>query len=1052
MKKIVAFIITLFAFSVSTVQAFKRETYINYVIPVRELSQETALSPSTLDLPDALYKQATLSATPITWLLDFSAISSSTTSSYFKEVLLDPTQEIGALLEIDAALQNAANYKSAFSETSSLLNSYEIVERIKLIDIFMETFFNTFGFYPKVVGAPYLDSFSLEYLQTKYSVVATTRITSISNPNPEINGPFHYFPYFPAKNNALVPAQEKRNKISITSTYWNPSDLDGKSLISSPKGFFDYIKNIHESPLSEFSQVTLGIGNDSPASEFVPSFKEHQNFISSRSGEFNLRAIKFSQFGTWFLQRYPVTSPAYFLRSVAQDKSRAVYSNPFYQVRLTNEGNSRLDHLTIFNNIEAEDHRQKKNFSSNLSLTSHPLITAQNPIEINFDFTKDIPKVEKGLWTILLKDNDKFITFNANNIATNTGLSLPNHPSIKTKLQNDTKIFKFNSQWSPFHLSAKKYLLDLLKFIIIILAILFLFKLPPPKLLSLIKKNILICFTIGLGTLVWMLTMWQSGQLTLFGLGIWGAHSHDALFHLSLIEAFSKNPISFKNPNLFSTNLQNYHFFYDYLLGVFSRLTSISPLTLYFHFAPLLVSLLIGIQASLLLARLKFSKASIVASLLSVYLVGSLGFIPSLLHGQSFWAGESLFWMTQSVTTLVNPPFALSLSVLLGFLLLLDRWSDQLTPLRLIILALVAGILIQIKAYASVILLVSLGIILAKSIFQRKKLLNSHSLIFLFSTLLTIFFFLPSYKSGDSLFIFSPLWFIRSLFAAQDRLDMTRFATAWQVYLSQGIYYKLLVLHLIGIVLFFVGNLGLRLLALPTLISFFGKKTLHQLIAIMTLIGLIIPLVFVQTGNSWNSIQFSYYSLFFLNLLLGPSIVFFLSKSRTIIHLTLSLAIVAFFALPTSIGSLFNYTSNTPSTFISYSELRQLDTLKSLPEGLVLAPSYRELSSRRLTAPKPLFAFDSTAYITSLTGQPVFFSDEVNLEIMDYEYSQEKINTQRFFLTDDESFVTQFLKDTPVRHIYLDPHTKINFDHSILSQLGFKQAFDASGYKLYTKD
>jgi hypothetical protein len=541
--------------------------------------------------------------------------------------------------------------------------------------------------------------------------------------------------------------------------------------------------------------------------------------------------------------------------------------------------------------------------------------------------------------------------------------------------------------------------------------------------------------------------MWQSGQLTVFGLGIWGAHSHDALVHLALIESFSKNLFSFKNPNLLNVNLQNYHFFYDYFLAVLHVITQIPSILLFFVFVPTLTSVLIGIFSIILLKRLNFTSAAIAVSLLTIYLAGSLGFIPSLLMGQSFFGGESLFWMTQSVTTLVNPPFAFSLVILLGFLILLDKWFERLNWQRFLILSLLAGVLIQTKAYASALLLTSLSIVTFKAFVTRNKSLKALLILLVISVLFTLVFFLPTYHQGGSLFVISPFWFIHSLFAAQDRLDLNRFANAWQAYLVNGNYPKLLLLHVVGLFIFFIGNLGIRIFSFPKLISSFKDKLVLQLIAWITLIGLVLPLIVVQTGNSWNSIQFSYYSLFFLGLLTGPVVVALLSRCRNLFQLVVCIGLLLLFSIPTTIGSLQNYTSSIPSTYVPYPELRLLERL-SHEDGLVLVPFYQQAKSRPLTPPKPLFAFDSTSYITALSGLPTYFADDVNLSIMNYDYSQQKTDVQRFYQTTDQSFAYDFLTKNPIKYIYVDPFSVPKVD---LETLGFKLFFDDGQYKLYTK-
>jgi hypothetical protein len=86
------------------------------------------------------------------------------------------------------------------------------------------------------------------------------------------------------------------------------------------------------------------------------------------------------------------------------------------------------------------------------------------------------------------------------------------------------------------------------------------------------------------------------------------------------------------------------------------------------------------------------------------------------------------------------------------------------------------------------------------------------------------------------------------------------------------------------IVIFYLGNLGTRAIFLLLPIWRFIKKTkwkkedyLLSLIFLLFLISSIFPLLFLQRGTVWNSIQFWYYSLIFADVL---ALVFFIELSK----------------------------------------------------------------------------------------------------------------------------------------------------------------------------
>ena len=97
-----------------------------------------------------------------------------------------------------------------------------------------------------------------------------------------------------------------------------------------------------------------------------------------------------------------------------------------------------------------------------------------------------------------------------------------------------------------------------------------------------------------LGSLSWLLTTVKNGLLYDYGLGFWGAHGHDAIVHLSLIESI-KSGLPLENFSFAGQPLVNYHYFYDLLLGVTSTLTRIEPVDLYFRAFPVLISISLGL-------------------------------------------------------------------------------------------------------------------------------------------------------------------------------------------------------------------------------------------------------------------------------------------------------------------------------------------------------------------------------------------------------------------------------------------------------------------------
>jgi len=440
----------------------------------------------------------------------------------------------------------------------------------------------------------------------------------------------------------------------------------------------------------------------------------------------------------------------------------------------------------------------------------------------------------------------------------------------------------------------------------------------------------------------------------------------------------------------------------DWLLALISKLTGLQPTLLLLNFLPIVLVAVIVSQLIKLLSTWKFSKLATYLSLFFVFLTGSLGFIFTLFTSGNLFAGESLFWMNQSVSIFLNPPFAFSIALLLIFFNLYTNKKN-----KLILLILIGGLLAQVKIYAFILLLLSLLIL------REIKLLIGVGLVGLLLSL-------PTLGLQGSPFIFSPLWFPKSLIAAQDKLNWQRFAQAWQVYEINSVYLKLFIVNSIALIIYLLGNLGIRVIGLLDILK--GQTTKSMtLIKIFILLGLIIPLLFIQKSNPWNTIQFSYYSLFFLSVFTAQAIS---TKRRSLITWILIFALV----LPTTIGTLKDYITPYSASKISFTELQALETLKNQDKGIVVSLPFNKSRSRQFPAPKPLYAYTSTAYISAMSGQQEYLSDLINLDITGFNYKERIKNVQRLYQTQDSNWVISFLSNENIKYVYTTPISMLKID------------------------
>src|SRR3989338_8966183 len=280
------FILISSGFFTPSAFALDRPHFVSFTNPIRGEEGWGAGEQDPLDLPKYQYQLAKQNNFPVDWLLRFDAIESATISAYFNDIsATDSSQAICAFLEITPKLTVAAGVVYTQGEYMSqanriFLSGYSQPDRKKLIDAYMKSFYDKFGYYPKVVGAWHLDAYSLEYLSNHYSVVSAVICDEqYSTDNYRLWGGYLGSPYFPSKLNFLVPATTRENRVNIALTKWAARDpfnfygiraessysfqVNDYSFLKLTTKFFDNLLGVYaQNGLTEFTQVNIGLEND----------------------------------------------------------------------------------------------------------------------------------------------------------------------------------------------------------------------------------------------------------------------------------------------------------------------------------------------------------------------------------------------------------------------------------------------------------------------------------------------------------------------------------------------------------------------------------------------------------------------------------------------------------------------------------------------------------------------------------------------------------------------------------------------------------------------
>ncbi len=563
------------------------------------------------------------------------------------------------------------------------------------------------------------------------------------------------------------------------------------------------------------------------------------------------------------------------------------------------------------------------------------------------------------------------------------------------------------------------------------------------------SQNSKAIFLVVLGSISWSLTMVKSGIVYPFGMGFWGANGHDGVWHLSLISSLARGTLEM--PVFAGSEIKNYHVGFDLILAIIHRLTTIPVVLLYFQIAPVLLSVLTGVAVYIFVKKWKGSVAAWWA-MFFVYFGGDFGWVLTFLKDRTF-GGESMFWAQQAVSTLINPPFALSVVLMFLGLNLLWRIKNKFSIQYYLLAILIFGTMFEVKAYAGILSLGALFVTGFYELLREKKAVFLK--VFLGSTFVSLIFFLVFSKGSTNPFIFQPFWFLESMIGSSDRLNWTKLAEAMLSYKNQSVIRKFVPAYFLAFIIFWVGNMGTRLFGslyvVDRVVKRFRDTSSFDIFFVLVILGGGgIPTFFLQQGTAWNTIQFFYYSLVFAGVLGG---IFFGGLFRNKIkmsHVFVS-SLIIFFTIPTSISTLVNnYIPGRPPAKISNEELSGLNFLSKQNKGIVLTYPFDEEASRKAEVPpRPLYIYASTSYVSTFSDKQVFLEDEGNLDITGFDWRTRHSEVQRFLDTLNQKEARDFLRNNNISYVYWVKPQRARLGES---QLGIRKIFENSEVNIYKVD
>jgi hypothetical protein len=519
-------------------------------------------------------------------------------------------------------------------------------------------------------------------------------------------------------------------------------------------------------------------------------------------------------------------------------------------------------------------------------------------------------------------------------------------------------------------------------------------------------SKVLLAFIILTGIVFQCVGMFRSGQLYNYGIGYFGPLARDGVWHEALVNQL-KLAVPPENPGFAGQTLSNYHYFYDILVAKMSSFTMLPVPLLIYRFFPVIFSILLGIGTYILAKRLFNNKAVSILAVFFAYFASSFGWIVNLIKGEQI-GGESAFWANQPVSMNLNPPYAMSLVVIIFAIILLDLYLKKPNIVKGVILSLLIGLLVGIKAYAGAIAISVLLLLTIKRIFFDKNF--SLLPVFVLAGVIFLVVYFSISRGAVGLIVFQPLWLIDTMIDAGDRVGIPNFTARRFAYIGGHKWIHYAAVELICLLIFFVGNLGTRIISLWGLRKKFLKDDIHLFIFGLMAASAIPPLLFVQKGNPWNIIQFFYYFLFFSGLYAAASLKKF------------SIPVVVAIILITPISSAATFRSllyPNPPSFLPTGEYQALNFLKNEVRGIVLKHPFNPGLRGDFKDPYPLSVYADNTYVSAYSGKSVYIEDAEQQIVLNTDYKARLTSAERFFVEKNLSWSVKFLKDSNIRYIYL---------------------------------
>lgn len=367
---------------------------ITIVNPVRRSLYSAELQDNLI----AQYAEVSKRSLPATWLLNYDSILDSGVGTALLKMSKD--QEFGIFLEITPKLAEKADV--VYSKTDSwhranavFLSGYPQEDRRKMIDAVFEEFKERLGYYPTSVGAWWVDSYSLGYMQQKYGITANLTVADQhSTDGYQVWGQYWSVPYYPSKYHAGMPARSKENKLDIVTIQWASRDPlngygTGRSSYFSTQDYFingltigyfeELVKLYALKNRNKFGHITIGLEGDLTPGAYRENFASQLEVTKRVQKENGVQVLTMKNFSRWYRDNFPKLSPAQVIESddlLGKEMKSIWYQSPSFRINILYNYQSKE---TMINDLRVytSDYQEPYYVSPNRQLNLHINIPSQ---------------------------------------------------------------------------------------------------------------------------------------------------------------------------------------------------------------------------------------------------------------------------------------------------------------------------------------------------------------------------------------------------------------------------------------------------------------------------------------------------------------------------------------------------------------------------------------------------------------------------------------------------------------------------------------------------